>query len=133
MGDTSGLAALDSGGGATGIAGQSLDTQGGMQGGLGGLLGGSTGGSGGGGILSAIGGILGGGGSSGGQSGGNQALLNTVLQSLLNQQKVGFGGSFVGGPSIATGRAQAPAFGPPAIAGGGSPLERLAVAMASLR
>ncbi len=102
------------------------------------VIGGSSslgGGSGGGGILGALGGILGGG-SSSGQSGGgsNQSLLNTVLGELLKkQQPTGFGGSFVGGPGIASGRAQAPAFGPPAIAGAGSPLERLAIAMASLR
>lgn len=91
-------------------------------GGLGGLLGGLFGGS-----------------SSGSSSGGgsNQQLLNTVLTQLLGQQRVGFGGSFVGAPSIASGRAQAPAFGPPALEGGGgrasSPLERLALAMAALR
>lgn len=137
-GGSSGLLdSINSGGGATGVEGQSLDTSGGMQGGLGGILGGLSGGSSnaGGGILNALGGLFGGGGGSGsgGGSGGNQQLLGIVLSKLLNQQRTGFGGSFVGGPSIATGRAQAPAFGPPDIKGAGSPLERLALAMASLR
>lgn len=138
MGGSSGGTFTDSGGTFTDIYGSTYS--GGSPSDLGGstlFSGGGGGGGGGGSFLSSLFGGGGGGGGSGSGGGSNQQLLNTVLTQLLGQQRMGFGGSFVGGPSIASGRAQAPAFGPPALEGGGgrasSPLERLALAMAALR